>query len=377
MGAKFRKRVASDGSTSWHTIIDAGADPMSGKRRQRRLTAPTKDALTKLVTKTLATVHQGAYIDLSDDRLETYLQHWLAAIEPTVRPATASRYGDMIRRHLAPGLGTVPLARLSPERLQRFYADRLAAGLSSTTVRNLHMLLHRALDQAVKWRKLAINPCDAAQAPRRARPEMTTWTPEQVRHFLTATAAEELHALFRLALLTGMRRGELLALIWDDVDLDRAALAVRRSLTIDRDRHWIIGEPKTAAGRRAVALPASCVAALRRHRVRQTARRLSIGDLWQPTGLVFDRGDGTLLHPNVALATFGRLTKAAGLPHIRFHDLRHTSATLALADGVHPKIVSERLGHSSVAMTLDRYSHVSLNMQRDAADRLDRLAGGA
>jgi integrase len=118
------------------------------------------------------------------------------------------------------------------------------------------------------------------------------------------------------------------------------------------------------------------VAALRRHRARQNERRLSLGELWQDTGLVFDRGDGTLLHPNVALATFGRLTKAANLPHIRFHDLRHTAATLALADGVHPKIVSERLGHSSISMTLDRYSHVSMDMQRDAADRLDRLAGG-
>jgi integrase len=286
------------------------------------------------------------------------------------------RYGDTIRLHIVPELGAVPLMRLTPERLQRLYAAKLAAGLSTTTVRGLAFLLHRALDQAVQWRKLARNPCDGTQPPRKNRPEMTTWTPDQARTFLAATVDDDLHALWRLALLTGLRRGELLALQWDAVDLDAGRLSVRRSLTFDRDRQWTIGEPKTAAGRRSVALPASCVAALKRHKAQQAARRLKMGDVWQATGLVFERGDGTLLHPNSVLGIFGRLTTAAGLPHIRFHDLRHTAACLALTNGVHAKVVSEMLGHSTIGMTMDLYSHVSADMQRDAADRMDRLASG-
>jgi integrase len=172
-----------------------------------------------------------------------------------------------------------------------------------------------------------------------------------------------------------MRRGELLVLRWQDVDKKRGALAVRRTLTRDKDDHWQMGEPKTAAGRRSIALPASCVAALKRHQRQQTERMMKHRDIWQMTDLVFDRGDGAALHPNLPYEALQRLAPDLKLPTIRFHDLRHTAATLALADGIHPKIVSERLGHSSIKMTLDRYSHVTMDMQREAADRLDATLG--
>jgi integrase len=305
-----------------------------------------------------------------------YLSKWLASIEAAVRPATACRYRQMVERHLTPGLGGVRLTKLSAVHLSSFYADRLAAGLSPTTVNNQHMILHRALDQAVKWRLIPLNPCDAAEPPRRAQPEIATWTAAQARTFLRGTADSPLGAVFRLALLTGMRRGELLALRWQDVDLVRGTLAVRRTLTRDKDDHWQMGEPKTAAGRRSIALPPSCVAALKRHHARQRERTMAHRDVWQEHGLVFERGDGAMLHPNVLDATFHREAAALGLPRIRFHDMRHTAATLMLEEGVHPKIVQERLGHSSIKMTLDRYSHVSMDMQRHAADALDAAIGG-
>ena len=179
-----------------------------------------------------------------------------------------------------------------------------------------------------------------------------------------------------LALTTGMRQGELLALRWQDVDLDNGALAVRRTLTRDRAGRVTIGEPKSASGRRSIALDSATVAALRRHKASQNARRLQWGEAWQDADLVFDRGDGALLYHGVARDSFRRAAKRLGLPPIRFHDQRHTAATLMLAGGVHPKIVQERLGHSTVAMTLDRYSHVSMDMQRDAAERLERALGG-
>jgi integrase len=256
--------------------------------------------------------------------------------------------------------------------VQRAYARWLAAGLAAETVRLHHGVLHRALDRAVRWGLLRSNPCDAVEPPKRARAEMATWTAEQAAHVLAATDDDRLAALWRLAVLTGMRRGELLALRWADVDLARATVSVRRTLTRG-PTGLTIGEPKSAAGQRAVALPPSCVAALRRHRACQDERRRRGGEAWVDTGLIFDRGDGQLLHPNVVWAAFRRLVARRGVPLIRFHDLRHTSATLALEQGIHPKVVAERLGHSDISMTLNRYSHVAAEMQRAAAARLDDL----
>jgi integrase len=201
---------------------------------------------------------------------------------------------------------------------------------------------------------------------------MQTWTTDEARVFLRVAITDDLSALWLLALNSGIRRGELLALRWQDVDLDRGALAIRRTLTRGTGA-LTFGEPKSKAGRRSLALPAVCVDALRAHRVKQLETRLSFGSAWNDTDLIFERGDGSLLHPNTLLNAFFRLTAAAGVPRIRFHDLRHTSATLMLANGEHPKIVQERLGHSDISMTLNRYSHVTMDMQRDAADRLAEL----
>jgi integrase len=231
-------------------------------------------------------------------------------------------------------------------------------------------VLHRSLALAVRWRLIPRNPCEAVEAPRPTPPEMRTWTAAQAHAFQAGTADDELHALWRLALMTGMRRGELLALRWADIDLGRGALAVRRTLARGKDG-LRVNEPKSASGRRAIALPASCVTALKRHQRRQTERMLKGAEAWRHDDLVFDRGDGSLLHPNVAYETFRRRAARLGLPVIRFHDLRHTAATLALARGIHPKVVAERLGHRDVGLTLNRYSHVSMDMQREAADRID------
>lgn len=247
-------------------------------------------------------------------------------------------------------------------------------GLSPTTVGLYHGILHRALDQAVRWRLVQRNPCDDVDPPRPAKPEMQTWTAEQTRTFLAGTADHDLGALFRLALTTGMRQGELIGLRWDDLGLDKGVLAVRRTLNRDRDGGLAFNEPKSAAGKRAIALPASCAATLKGHHVDQKVRRLRHGDAWCETGLVFDRGNGQP-HHNAVRAAFKREAARLALPAIRFHDQRHTAATLALAEGIHPKVVQERLGHSDVTMTLNRYSHVTMSMQREAADRLERLLG--
>jgi integrase len=232
-------------------------------------------------------------------------------------------------------------------------------------------MIHRVLKQAYRWGMVSRNVAELVDAPKRTFPEVSTWSPEQVRRFFAVSDQDEYAALWRLALLCGMRRGELLELMWEDIDLERGMLAVRRTLSRGRGGDWVLGQPKTQSGRRAIALPESCVAALRKHRSAQNSQRLRLGELWLNGGFVFTGHSGQVLHVNVLVTRFKRLIKQAGLPDLRFHDLRHTSATLLLGQGVHPKIVQERLGHADIAMTLNRYSHVTPDMQRQAADTPD------
>jgi integrase len=358
-------------SGSYSTRVSL-TDPLIGERIQKRVTARTKRELDAKVSELKAQWNKGDYFEATKMTAAEYLEHWLEAIAPTIRPSSHRRFTEVARRRVIPAMGHVALARVTTLHIQEFYADCLKSGLSPSTVALYHNVLHRALEQAVKWSLIRRNPCDGVDAPREVTPEMKTWTAEQARAFLDVASGDDLAALWWLVLHTGLRRGELLALRWQDIDFERATLAIRRTLTRGMDG-LAFGEPKSAAGRRSLALPAVCVDRLRAHRTQQLKRRLALGSDWQDTDLVFERGDGSLLHPNTMSSAFARLTKKAGLPRIRFHDLRHTAATLMLANGEHPKIVQERLGHSDMSMTLNRYSHVTMDMQREAADRLAKL----
>lgn len=378
--AKADKRSGS------YSVRVSLTDPLTGERIQKRVTAGTKRELDAKVSDLKAQWNRGDYFEASKITVAEYLEKWLDAIRPTIRPASHDRYMRIVRKQIVPAMGTTMIGRLSPVQVQDFYADLLTrqeSPLSPSTVALYHGVLHKALDQAVKWRMLQRNVCDAVDAPRPRNPEMQTWTAEQARTFLASVAHDDLAAFWCLALYTGMRRGEMLALHWADIDLERGSLAVRRTLSRG-ESGLVLGEPKTKAGRRSIALPMPAVAALKAHRARQLTRRLAFGADWQDNDLVFERGDGSILHSNNVTHAFPRivrrlnttLPKDQHLPVIRLHDLRHTAATLMLANGEHPKVVQERLGHSDIAMTLNRYSHVTMDMQREAADRLARLLGG-
>jgi len=370
-------KVAGKNGTSWAGIVDLPPDPVTGKRRQKRVTAKTRRECEEKIRALLDQVDDGDAVGHEKLTLAEFAAQWLEAVEPSLRPSTFRRYADMLRVHILPQLGKRQLVKLTPFDLQRFYANRLAYGLSPTSVHHLHVMLHRVLKQAERWGMVSRNVGSMVDAPRRTFPEITTWNLEQVNHFFAISDKHDFAALWRLALLTGMRRGELLGLKWEDLDLDRGTLAVRRTLSRGKEGRWELGQPKTAAGRRSIALPASCVTSLRKHRARQNEERLRLGELWEDHGFVFTNRTGNMLHANSLGAAFGKLTVATGLPVIRFHDLRHTSATLLLAQGVHPKIVQERLGHADITMTLNRYSHVTPDMQRVAADTLDAALSDA
>jgi integrase len=361
---------------SWTAVVDLPPDPATGKRRQKRVTARTKREVESQVAELVQKAEFG-FTDAGKLTVRDYFERWLDAVAPTLRPSTARRYRDVARLHIVGVIGNARLAKLSSTDVQRLYADRLASGLSTTSVHHIHAILHRALDQAVRWGLLLRNVTDTVDPPRRSTPEMKTWGAGQTAAVLAAAHGDDFEPLWRLALLTGMRRGEILGLRWADVDLDTGALSVRRTLSRGTSSRLEVGEPKTGAGRRRVALPPSVVESLRRHRVRQLELRLVAGPAYEDQDLVFTNETGRPIHPNSLALRFRRLIERAGVPPIRFHDLRHTCATLLLAEGVHPKVVQERLGHSNIAETLDRYSHVTADMQRHAADQLDAAISAA
>jgi integrase len=244
-------------------------------------------------------------------------------------------------------------------------------GIGARTVRLTHAVLHRALNQALKWTLVPRNPAAAVDKPKAQRAEMRVWTVEQAQAFLAAIRDHRLYALYHLAITTGLRRGELLGLKWSDLDGDR--LSVQRQLQRVPGAGLTLSEPKTARGRRSVTLARVDLAALRERRETQQRERLFAGDAWQDSGLIFTTPKGTPCDPDNAGHTFRTLTLAVGLPPIRFHDLRHTAATIMLTRGVHPKVVQERLGHASIELTMDTYSHVVANMQAHAAAQIDAL----
>jgi integrase len=287
-----------------------------------------------------------------------------------VKPTTYESYERMIGNHIKPALGNRKLKNLAPDHVQYFYQKKLDSGLAPGTVRLMHGILHKALEQAVRWGIVPRNVCNATTPPKPNPEEIRPLDAEQARRLLEASCGNRLEALYVLAVTAGLRIGELLGLKWEDIDLDAETLHVRRTRSQGKAGPTFT-TPKNGKGR-SIRLTGRAVEALKAHKAAQNAERLKLGDLWEDNGLVFCTTAGRPLDfRNVATASFKRLLEKAGLPDIRFHDLRHTCATLLLSRGHHPKLVQELLGHSSVAMTLDRYSHVLPGMGDQTAAAME------
>jgi integrase len=375
----MRGHIRQRGEKSWAVVLDVGRDS-DGKRKQKwhSVRGSRKEAEREL-TRLLHEMNTGAYVEPTRLSVGAYLERWLADYaRASVAPKTYERYAEIVRLHLVPALGHHRLAKLQPLHIQSYYGQALLSGrrdgrggLSAQTVVHHHRVLRKALQEAVRWLLLARNPADAVRPPRAPRREMPALDPSQTRQLLTAARETRLDVPVLLAASTGMRRGEILGLLWRDVDFGRGTLSVRQSL------EQVAGtlsfkQPKTAKARRVVALPSMTVDALRQHKARQAEERLALGPAYEDSGLVCPGRDGRPWAPNRFSAAYVELARTAGLPGIRFHDLRHTHATQLLRQGVHPKIVSERLGHSTIGITLDTYSHVLPGMQEDAAAKTDR-----
>ena len=434
----------------WYVKVELDPDPATGQRHQKwhsgyRTRREAERARVDLLSK----LDRGEYVEPSQQTVGEFLEEWLNAIEPTIRPSTFDSYRRNVRLHVISRIGAVRLIKLDAGILNGLYASLLSSGrrppsglgrgyspavisraqtlraeglsLESTaealreefpaaarltkdtlasllrrqevkspspaipsgldrrTVNYIHTILHRALKDAVRWGRLHRNPADAADPPRGGQksPEVQSWDAPTLRRFLDASRAEgdRLYPLWVLLATTGTRRGEALGLRWADLDLDKGRARVVQ--TIVQTRSVVsIGDPKTAHGRRSIALDRATVAALRTHRQRMREERLLVGPDFDDLGLAFHQPNGCWLKPEAVSYAFIRRVRRYGLPYLTLHGLRHTWATLALEQGVHPRVVQERLGHATIAITLGIYSHVSPTLHDEAANLVAELIMG-
>ncbi|MGH2788910.1 MAG: site-specific integrase [Actinomycetota bacterium] len=367
------KRRRSD--QSWTLEVYLGRDPVTGKKRKlTKSIRPTgslraqEKAADAALAQMIHEVETGSSLEPSKLTVAGYLDRWLEVTRPRVKPRTHDRYAELLRVHVTPVIGHIALAKLRPLHVEKVHARVFERGRSAQTVLHVHRVLSSALKQAVRWQLVGRNVAEAVAPPRPPKREIEALEPEHVSRLMDAIAGTDLELPVVLALGTGMRRGEILGLRWHDVDLDRGTARVSQTLQSD----LTFSTPKSHRSRRALGLPGFVVEALRAQRKTQAERRLLCGSAWQDTDLVVDRGDGGPITPAVLSKRFGAVARAACLS-IGFHGLRHGHASLLIASGVHLKIASERLGHASIQITADLYSHVAPALDRQAAETLDAL----
>jgi len=367
----------------WEITIDTGRDPSTDKRLRHfeTIVGGKKEAQHRLA-ELLLNIRKGTYIKQPKQlTVASWLRQWLDSyVASNLSPKTRQSYEQESRYYIIPNLGGIRLSDLRPHHIQDYIAKALSegrrhrtGGLSSRTVQYHYRILSKSLDDAIRMGLIAVNACKGVSAPRPVRRDIPSIGLEDVTKLLSAIRESSYYLFYYTLLLTGLRRSELLAHRWKDLDIDLACIYVVHSLHRLDDGSIIIKEPKTSRSRRPVDLPSSLAILLRHYKVEREAERIITGKRLTEDDFVFSHADGTPLNPNTVSHTFSKIAARAGLSHSRLHDLRHIHATLLLKAGTHPLIVQERLGHSSIATTLDIYSHTVPGLQKAAAERLDAL----
>lgn len=366
---------------TWAGQVSVGYDPATGKLKRKSFYGKTRKEVADKMAQALQEVRSGTYIEPAQTTFGEWLDKWLAGYKKgQLKPSTYESYEILINVHIKPALGKIPMAKLQAHILQSFYNEKLAAGradgkggLSTRMVRYLHAIIRQALQQAVKEGLLPRNVADATSPPTVKNKQMRPLTEDELLTFFETARKDRLFPAYVLAATTGLRRGELLGLCWDCVDLENGVITVKRQLLALKDGLTLEETTKSKSGRRSITLTDDAIRELKAWRKRQLQEKLLMGEAYQDNGLAFCKEDGTPLDPREFTKRFQRQLAKAGLPKVRLHDLRHTHASLLLARGVHPKVVQERLGHSSITMTLDLYSHLTPGLQEAAAATLNGL----
>lgn len=325
----------------------------------------TKKEAEKAMAKKLHEINEGLYVEPSSQTFQEFLEKWLENKKDNLKPSTFDTYRRMVQVHIIPSLGKHKLDKLNPIHINDFYKHlREDKRLAPASIYKCHNVIRNALNQAVKYGFIARNAAEAVDTPKVGKKEMKFWNERQVMEFLEIAKDDRLYIVFFLAVTTGMRRGEILGLRWKDIDFKKGVLSINQTLSND-GKQFI--SAKTNSSQRSIALPDQTIQELKKQKKKIAKDKLFLGNSYNDHDLVVATSLGNSVHPRNVNRTWDRLLKKTNLPRIRFHDLRHTHATLMLKQGVHPKIVSERLGHSNVKITLDTYSHVLPGLQEAAA----------
>jgi integrase len=360
-GSNLKGTVDKEGN-SWFYVVDLGKDEYGKRKRKKKRGFKTKKEAQQALTKLLHEVNSGTYVEPSNMKYEAFLQEWLEGKRHTLSVQTFIMYEIYAKTHILPILGHIQLDKLTPISIQKFVSHIRGKGLADATVERIYSIVNTSLNMAVKMQLIPKNVASLIDKPKRNKNQLTVWDVEQVNRFLSVARESPYYMAFFLAIMTGMRQGEILGLSWKDVDLNKGLLYVTQ--TLSHNGKSIMVGAKTKTSIRSVALSPSTIAALKKHQDETGCN---------PSRLVVCSTTGTPVNPANLRREWLKLIKLAEVPQIRFHDLRHTHASLMLKQGEHIKVVSERLGHSKIQMTLDTYSHIMPNMQKEAASRFDNL----
>lgn len=345
-----------------------------GKPHRKYVTRRTRALVAAEIGRLLEAQRQGQVITTGGMTVGEWLTTYLEQVaKPQVRPRTYDRYRSDIGGHIVPAIGRHRLDKLRPAHLVALYNTKAAEGLSGASLRHMHAVIRRALNVAVKWQLIAVNPAVLVDAPRAGQHEITPLSAAEAQGLIKAAVGDRMEARWLVGLALGLRQGEALGLWWDDLDLDAGLLRVRRALQRQHGGGLVFAEPKNQRSKRTIPLPAQLADVLRQHRVRQHEERVKARSLWQDSPCVFTTPIGTPVDPRNDFREFKKLLERGSLPSVRLHDLRHTAASLLLAQNVPARVVMEILGHSQIALTMNTYSHVALEVSREAADRMARL----
>lgn len=366
--------VKKDGQT-WYYVLELGKDS-NGKRKQKKKRGfKTKKEAQNALTEAEHSLMTGTYIEPSKMLFKDYLNQWLEDKQTYVKESTLKNYRRLVKNHILPSLGHIEMCKLSPIVIQQLYNKLKSGGyMSDENIRKVHTIIKDSLNKAVKWDLINKNPASLVDSPKVAKSEINVWDTDEVKRLLDTTKSSRYYIAFLLAVTTGMRRGEILGLRWKDINFKDETLHVTQILSVDGKRFE--SGAKTRAGVRSISLPDETISELKKHKAMINQERLLARDIYNNHDLVVCTEIGTPCNPRNLLRTFNNAIEKASLTKLRFHDLRHTHATLLLKQGVNPKIVAERLGHSDVRMTLDTYSHLMPSMQKDTAKAFGKMLFG-
>lgn len=367
MKGHIRKRGAK-----WCIVVDIGIEPSTGKRKQKWFSGyRTKKDAQKDLARIVNELEQNIFVVPSDSTIAEFFESWLEQRSANLSATTITGYKSILKNHIVPALGALKLKDIKPLMLSDYYRVKLEV-LSGRTVLHHHRLLRKALEDAKRWQLIANNPADNVEVPKAKKYRATILDLSEIKILLEALRGHEMEVAVSLILFLGLRRGELLALSWDDIDWDNKTVHIQKNLVVGDDGPTV-KDPKTEESNRVIPISDSIIRLLKKQRVWQNENKMRLGSLYVDSDYIFTKEDGSLFHPGTFSHNFGEFLKASGLKSIRLHDLRHTNASLMLKSNIPAKVASERLGHSNISTTMDIYSQVLKDTEREVSDKIDDM----